>query len=87
VKIIRDVSFKVALQNILIYIKKDKNSPIVKFKKELNSYIQLLKYNPKMGIVYKLQYRKLVYNGYSIVYKIENDTIYILDIFKWQNKN
>ena len=31
-------------------------------------------------------YRDMIYKGYTIIYKIENDTIKVLDIFKWIDK-
>ena len=31
-------------------------------------------------------YRDLIYKGYTIIYKIDEQTIKILDIFKWQDK-
>jgi hypothetical protein len=31
-------------------------------------------------------YRDLIHEGYIIIYKIESDTIVILDIFKWIDK-
>lgn len=31
-------------------------------------------------------YRDLILKGYTIIYKIENKTIKILDIFKWQDR-
>jgi len=27
----------------------------------------------------------MIYEGYTIIYKVESDKILILDIFKWQN--
>jgi len=32
------------------------------------------------------EYRDLIYEGYTVIYKVETDKILILDIFKWQNR-
>lgn len=89
-KIIKKDSFKISLQNTIAFIKKDKVTPIKKFKQEIDNYIELLKTNPKMGkMSQKLEnqnYRELIYKGYTITYKIDSEIIYILDIYKWQNK-
>ena len=85
-KIIKTNEFRVSLQNILRYIQKDKVSISREFNTKLNKYLSLLKANSQMGKRYKKIYRKLVFKGYSIIYKIDNDIIYILDIFKWQDK-
>lgn len=31
-------------------------------------------------------YRDMIYQGYTIIYKVEKEKILILEIFKWQNK-
>jgi hypothetical protein len=30
--------------------------------------------------------RDLIFKGYTVIYEIQEDTIYILDIFKWMDK-
>ena len=85
-KIIKDKLYIQSLANILNYIKQDKISAGKSFNTKLNKYLSLLKANSQMGKRYKKIYRKLVFKGYSIIYKIDNDIIYILDIFKWQDK-
>ena len=32
------------------------------------------------------RYRDLTFKGYTVIYKVEEDMIKILDIFKWQAK-
>ena len=32
------------------------------------------------------RYRDLIFKGYTIIYKVEDDTIKVLDIFKWQER-
>ena len=84
-KIILTQEYKQNLQNIIRYIKQDKPSVIVGFREGLKQYISLLQTNPQMGQRVKKDIRRLVYRGYTIFYKVEND-IFILDIFKYQNK-
>ncbi len=78
------------LFNIILYIKKDKITPAKKFEKELNEKIKLLINNPQMckkSIYFNDdKYRDLTYRGYTIIYKIEENRLLILDIFKWQDK-
>lgn len=87
-KIIKDKFFVLQLFKILNYIKKDKLLPVKKFEKELNNKLLLLKQNPymyKKSIYFQNDcYRDLIYKGYTVIYKIENETILILEIFKWQ---
>jgi len=89
--IIKDSIFLKQLVNIIIYIKKDKITPAKNFEKELNEKIKLLKTNPQMckkSIYFDDdKYRDLTYKGYTIIYKIQEDKILVLDIFKWQDKS
>ena len=32
------------------------------------------------------KYRDLVFKGYTVIYKVEDNEIKILDIFKWQDR-
>ncbi len=78
------------LLKILKYISKDKKTPAVKFEKELNEMLMLLKDNPQMCrksyYFDDERYRDLIYSAYTIIYKIEEEKILILEIFKWQNR-
>ncbi len=78
------------LLEVLKYIKKDKTTPTIKFEKELNDKFELLKSNPQMyrksNYFDDEKYRDLIYSGYTIIYKVEEDKIMILEIFKWQNR-
>jgi len=89
-KIIFEPLFSDGLLNILNYISKDKKSASLKFKKELKKKISDLKENP---YIYRASYyfedesyRDLIHHGYTIIYKVEDDTIMILEIFKWQDR-
>ena len=88
--IVKDILFLKQLANIILYIKKDKITPAKKFEKELNDKIKLLTKNPHMckkSIYFDDdKYRDLTYRGYTIIYKVEENRLLILDIFKWQDK-
>jgi len=88
--IIRDIRFSMQLLSILRYIAKDKKSAAVDFESELNQKINDLVFFP---LKYRASfysedkaYRDMVYQGYTIIYKVEKEKILILEIFKWQNK-
>jgi len=76
------------LKVILKYITKDKTTPVKKFDKELNDKIELLKDNPQMcrksNYFDNIAYRDLIYSGYTVIYKVEEEKILILEIFKFQ---
>ena len=85
-KIIRTHKFLIKFKSIVTYIAKDKISAAQKFRNELN---QKLKNLSKFPYMYRKSYyfndenyRDLIFKGYTIIYKIENDKILILDIFK-----
>jgi len=90
-KILYEEQFKIALKDIVLYIKKDNPSASLNFKKELKRKIENIPNNPKIyraSIYYDNNtYRDLVFKGYTIIYKIDKgeDRILILDIFKWVN--
>jgi len=88
--IIKDILFQKQLYNILKTIAKDKPSASIKFEKELNRRIKGLvdfpyQYRPSYYFEEKA-YRDMVYSGYTIIYKVTNDKIMILEIFKWQDR-
>jgi plasmid stabilization system protein ParE len=78
------------LMNILTYIKNDKPLAAKKFENRLNKQICNLIQFPlkhRKSIYFDDEnYRDLIYYGYTIIYKIENEKILILDIFKWQER-
>jgi len=78
------------LISILRYIKNDKPSAAKKFELELEKKIKNLSnfpYKFRCSIYFEDEsYRDLVYDGYTVVYKVEHEKILILDIFKWQNQ-
>jgi len=89
-KIEKKPKFTRGLVNILKFIAHDKLSASKKFEHELNRLIKNLIDNPyKMRASYYFEdktYRDLIYQGYTVIYKIETEQILILEIFKWQEK-
>jgi len=85
-KIIKDREFLKKIEFIYEY-KKDKPVAAKNFVSTLNSKIKNLKTFPKMyrkSIYFDDEnYRDLIHEGYTVIYKIENDKIIMLDIFKW----
>ena len=89
-KIVYEENFKVSLKRILFYIAKDKKSAAQDFKSNLFYTFQNLLDNPKM---YRKSfysdsedYRDMIFVGYTITYKIDGESIKILDIFKWSDR-
>lgn len=89
-KIVFSLQFKIQLLNIVNYISKDKKIAALNFKSQLQFKISQLKTFPK--ICRKSNYadneniRDLIFKGYTVVYEIKEDKIFILEIFKWINK-
>ena len=86
-KILKKRKFIKNLSLIFEYIAKDKPLAAKQFKEELYNKIENLKNFPKMyrkSIYFDNEnYRDLIFKGYTVIYKIEDDKILILDIFKW----
>ncbi|MFA6196094.1 MAG: type II toxin-antitoxin system RelE/ParE family toxin [Sulfurimonas sp.] len=82
--------FIYSLMSILKFIKKNKVSASKKFENELEKKIKNLINFPnkfKKSTYFEDEaYRDLIYNGYTIIYKIEEEKITILEIFKWQER-
>jgi len=78
------------LNTILTHIASDKKSAAHNFKRNLQKNIALLKEHPfmcrKSRYFEKEVYRDLICQGYTIIYKVEDARILILEIFKWQNR-
>lgn len=86
----KDKKYLLALFTIVQYISQDKPSAAKAFAKELDKHIlNLLQfpYKYRQSIYYEDEhYRDLTYKGYTVIYKITEDAIQILDIFKWVEK-
>ena len=83
-KILIEASFSKPLLSILSTIAKDKKTAAKGFNKELRQKIALLATSPYMC-------RSSIYfddkNYRDLIYKIDNDIIKVLDIFKWQDRD
>ncbi|MDY0320455.1 MAG: type II toxin-antitoxin system RelE/ParE family toxin [Arcobacteraceae bacterium] len=86
-KIIKDSQYTKALCNIIRYIAQDKLTAAKNFESNLNHKIKKIPHFPykhrKSFYFQDDTYRDLIYKGYTVIYKIQTDTIIILDIFKW----
>jgi len=89
-KIEKKPKFLKELFSILKLIKKDKVSASIQFEKQLNKKIKnLIDFPYQYRASYYFEdkaYRDLIHQGYTIVYKVEQECIIILEIFKWQNR-
>ncbi len=89
-KIIIEIGFSEPLLKILTTIAKDKKSASKKFNNDLKDKIKLLLESPFMcrpSIYFEdKKYRDLIFKGYTIIYKVEENEIKVLDIFKWQDR-
>jgi len=82
--------FRIALKYISDYIAKDKVSASLDFKKELKKKFDIVLDNPRMYRASRYfeddKYRDLTYMGYTVIYKIDDGLIRVLDIFKWEDR-
>ena len=89
-KIIFESTFSSSLIKILQYISKDKKSAAINFKLDIKEKIDFLKESPfmcKQSIYFENdRYRDLTFKGYTVIYKVDEDNIKILDIFKWMDR-
>ena len=88
--IIYEEQFKNSLYEILAYIAKDKPTAAENFQYTLKEKIEFVAKNPKIcRASYYMddeRYRDLIFKGYTIIYKIEDKYLKVLDIFKWVGK-
>ena len=89
-RIVYEKQFRIALKDIADFIAEDKASASRQFKKELKKKFELVAENPRMfrASMYheNESYRDLVFMGYTAIYKIDDDVIRVLDIFKWVDR-
>jgi plasmid stabilization system protein ParE len=78
------------LFSILRLIRGDKISASIQFEKQLNKKIKNLQdfpYQYRASYYFEdKSYRDLIYQGYTVIYKVEDERIIILEIFKWQDR-
>ncbi|MBE0498801.1 MAG: type II toxin-antitoxin system RelE/ParE family toxin [Campylobacterales bacterium] len=89
-RIEKNPSFNNKLFSILKYIATNNPANAKNFKKELDKKITALANMPfkyRQSIYYDdMNVRDLVFKGYTVPYIIDNETIVIIDIFKWENR-
>ncbi len=89
-KIEKKPRFLRELVSILRLISSDKVSAARKFEKNLNNKIKNLidfPYQCRASYYFEEKaYRDMIYQGYTIIYKVEKERIIILEIFKWQER-
>lgn len=78
------------LQTILRYIALDNPPAALSFERELQAKLERIKSQPMMcrSSHYHTHdaYRDLIHQGYTLIYKIDDGAILLLDIFKWQQR-
>ena len=88
--LIKTRSYVASLQTILRYIALDNPPAALSFERELQAKFELIKNQPLMcrssHYLNDEAYRDLIHQGYTIIYKVEQDAIVLLDIFKWQQR-
>ena len=89
-RIVRDDYFLQQLLEILRNIASDKPGAALHFEQQLNKRIRNLIDFPWQGrpshYFEDKAYRDMIHDGYTIIYKVEQDQILILEIFKWQDR-
>jgi len=89
-KIEKKPKFLKELFSILRLIREDKVSASIQFEKKLNQKIKHLldfPYQYRASHYFEDKtYRDLIHQGYTVIYKVEEEQILILEIFKWQNR-
>lgn len=90
-QIVYEESFSKSLLNILAFISKDKKSAAIKFKNSLKEKIELLRVSPfmceKSKYINGEKYRDLIFKGYTTIYRVEENKIKVLEIFKWEDRS
>lgn len=89
-KIVKSRFYLNQLKNILRYIAIDNNYAALAFERELHKKIKILSTQPlicRPSIYHENDaYRDLIYKSYTVIFKVEQETIILLDKFKWQDR-
>jgi plasmid stabilization system protein ParE len=89
-RLVKTRPYVVRLQGILRYIALDNPPAALSFERELQAKLELVKNQPLMcrpsHYLEHEAYRDLIHHGYTIIYKVEQDALLLLDIFKWQQR-
>lgn len=85
-----DTEFEISLISILDFIALDKVSAAISFHKELYRTFDLIKENPymfKASRYFKMDsYRDMIHKGYTVIYRVDEEEIFVLEIFKWTDR-
>lgn len=89
-KVVKTQFYVEQLKSVLRFIALDNPYAALGFEKELTVKLELVKQQPKMcrasNYIDDSDYRDLIHQGYTLIYKIETKHILLLDIFKWQQR-
>jgi plasmid stabilization system protein ParE len=89
-QIIYEPRFINSFNSIWDYIAEDSKSRANKFKKDIKGLIEdipLMPYKYRKSIYFENEnIRDLIFKGYTVVYKIEKETIIIIGIKKYKNE-
>ncbi len=89
-KLVKKGDYIASLKCILTFIAEDKPKAALDFLAGIDKNLHILLESPYMyrhSIYFEEAcYRDFIYKGYTIIYKIESDTVFILEIFKWKNR-
>ena len=84
-KILESGQFKQELRDIALRIKKDKKSASIKFVVKLRKQIKSISdfpYQHRKSIYFEdNNIRDMIFMGYTIIYELDNELIYIITIF------
>ncbi len=84
-KILESGQFKQELRDISLRIKKDKKSASIKFVVKLRKQIKSIPdfpYQHRKSIYFEdNNIRDMIFIGYTIIYELDNELIYIITIF------
>jgi plasmid stabilization system protein ParE len=86
--IIYKESFKIRLNRQLLYIGQDSKSYATSFRDDIREKIEAIKENPlqfRQSIYFDdILIRDLIFKGYTITYRIKNETIEVFGFTKYQ---
>lgn len=87
-KITYKESFKIRFNRQLLYIAQDSKSAATQFRDEIREKLSLLKKNPlihRQSIYFNDPLiRDLIFKGYTLTYRINNETIEVFGFTKYQ---
>jgi len=89
-KLVKKGNYIASLKSIVTYISQDKPKAALDFLANIDKTLHTMLKSPYMyrkSIYFDDEcYRDFIYKGYTIIYKIDFDTVFIIEIFKWKNR-